>query len=107
MSVNEMFQNYAISPSLQCHCPNFCSQVIYAALEDVQMSVKRCAIEVLGKLDLPPDSQAVGCLGITGSGFRSSRNWITKCPKIDESGMIRITSLGFIYFKHESYCWGG
>ena len=75
-----MFQNYAISPSLQCHCPNFCSQVIYAALEDVQMSVKRCAIEVLGKLDLPPDSQAVGCLGCLGSRFRSSRNWTTKCP---------------------------
>ena len=37
--------------------PDVFSQVIYTALEDVQMSVKRCAIEVLGKLDLPPDSQ--------------------------------------------------
>lgn len=48
-------------------------KVIYAALEDVQMSVKRCAIEVLGKLDLPPDSQD-RIFGITGSKLSKLEN---------------------------------
>ena len=83
--------------------PNFFSQVIYAALEDVQMSVKRCAIEVLGKLDLPPDSQD-RMFGITGSRFEALEigqlfggSLYFKISKIDESGMIRITILGFIF----------
>jgi hypothetical protein len=35
-------------------------QVTQTALDDVQMSVKRCAIEVLGKLNLPPEDRFGG-----------------------------------------------
>ena len=35
-------------------------QVTQTALDDVQMSVKRCAIEVLGKLNLPPKDRFGG-----------------------------------------------
>ena len=65
----------------------FTTQVTQTALDDVQMSVKRCAIEVLGKLNLPPEDR------FRGSSTKMIQNdglwsviWKKSCITRDTSG---------------------
>lgn len=53
-------------------------QVTQTALDDVQMSVKRCAIEVLGKLNLPPEDR-FGGMKIYQNDVLWSVTWKKSC----------------------------